>query len=116
MADLAPEVSPVSRHEGGRGSRGRLLVSSHPEALTGEGRQSAVTALPGDSEVLAEVVTHVLLHHGDRGRAWDAGHLVPVLGPLVFLQVTSGGEQLATVSTGNVSFVWSVLTDSLQHK
>lgn len=97
------------------------MVTSDPEAeaLAGEGREGSVTRRSGHSEVLAEVVTHVLLHHGHAGHAGhvgDRGEVVPVLGPLVLLEVTPGGEELATLCAGDLSFVRSVLTDSLQHK
>ena len=94
------------------------MVTSDPEteALAGEGREGPVTGRSGHGEVLAEVVTHVLLHHGHAGHVGDRGEVVPVLGPLVLLQVTPGGEELATLCAGDLSFVRSVLADSLQHK
>ena len=115
VADLAPEVSPQAGHDGGGGPRGRLRVdrdpTSHPQSLPGEGRQDGLTAWPGDVQVLAEVVSHVLLHH--HGTAAPA---LPVLGPPVLLQVSSGGENFTTISAGNFLFVCSVLTNSLEEK
>ena len=112
VADLAPEVSPEAGHHGGRGSRRRLGVdSAHSQSLAREGRQDSLTALPGDVQVLAEVVAHVLLHH-----AALTASCLSVLGSPVFLQVASGGEHFATISTGNILFVWPVLTNSLKQK
>ena len=112
VADLAPEVSPEAGHDGGRGSRRRLWVdTAHSKSLAGEGRQDGLTALPGDVQVLAEVVSHVLLqHHGTAATA------LPVLGSPVLLQVSSGGENFTTISAGNFLFVCSVLTNSLEEK
>ena len=114
VADLAPEVSPQAGHDGGGGSRGWLRVdrepTSHPQSLAGEGRQDGLTALPGDVQVLAEVVAHVLLQHGRTAAS------LPVLGSPVFLQVASGGENFTTISAGNFLFVCSVLTNSLEEK
>ena len=114
MADLAPEVSPEAWHHGGRGSRGRLWVdtsnTSNSESLAGEWRQDGLTALPGDVQVLAEVVTHVLLHNGGGDTS------LPMLGSPVFLQVASGGENFTTVRAGDILFVWPVLTNSLKEK
>ena len=110
--DLAPQVSPEAGHHGGRGSRGRLWVeAAHPQGLAGEGREDGLAGLPGDVQVLAEVVSHVLLHH--HGTATPA---LPVLGSPVLLQVSSGGENFTTVSAGNFLFVCSVLTNSLEEK
>ena len=109
--DLAPQVSPQAGHHGGRGSRGRLRVeAAHPQGLAGEGRQDGLAGLPGDVQVLAEVVAHVLLQHGRPATS------LPVLGSPVFLQVASGGENFATISAGNILFVWPVLTNSLKEK
>ena len=109
--DLAPQVSPQAGHHGGRGSRGRLWVeAAHPQGLAGEGREDGLAGLPGDVQVLAEVVAHVLLQHGPTATS------LPVLGSPVLLQVASGGENFATISAGNILFVWPVLTNSLKEK
>ena len=109
--DLAPQVSPQAGHHGGRGSRGRLRVeAAHPQGLAGEGREDGLAGLPGDVQVLAEVVAHVLLQHGRPATS------LPVLGSPVFLQVASGGENFTTISAGNILFVWPVLTNSLKEK
>ena len=109
--DLAPQVSPQAGHHGGRGSRGRLWVeAAHPQGLAGEGREDGLAGLPGDVQVLAEVVAHVLLQHGRPATS------LPVLGSPMLLQVASGGENFATISAGNILFVWPVLTNSLKEK
>ena len=109
--DLAPQVSPQAGHHGGRGSRGRLWVeAAHPQGLAGEGREDGLAGLPGDVQVLAEVVAHVLLQHGRPATS------LPVLGSPVFLQVASGGENFTTISAGHILFVWPVLTNSLKEK